>query len=214
MPTHRLRFLPFLSVPTLVVLLDGAWAQSQATTGVIRGSVWDQVWQSHRQRHRRAQGNPHQLRAHPYLVRFRAIHRDLVAPRLLRRDGTGGRTGRSAADRGASARRRDRGINRQNAAADGGNGRRGGLIDGGYNPERTSHAPARRGRAGPAQQRAQLPQPDAVDTGGGHRPRPRRRRAEHWRPARHSQQHLGGWCRFQQSLLRRAARRPAPGLHL
>ena len=42
MPTHRLRFLPFLSVLLSVVLLDGAWAQSQATTGVIRGSVWDQ----------------------------------------------------------------------------------------------------------------------------------------------------------------------------
>jgi len=42
MPTHRLRFLPFLSVLLWVVLLDGAWAQSQATTGVIRGFVWDQ----------------------------------------------------------------------------------------------------------------------------------------------------------------------------
>ena len=42
MPTHQLRFLPFLSALLSVVLLDGAWAQSQATTGVIRGSVWDQ----------------------------------------------------------------------------------------------------------------------------------------------------------------------------
>ena len=42
MPTHRLRFLPFLSILLWVVLLDGAWAQSQATTGVIRGLVWDQ----------------------------------------------------------------------------------------------------------------------------------------------------------------------------
>ena len=42
MPTHRPRFLPFLSVLLSVVLLDGAWAQSQATTGVIRGLVWDQ----------------------------------------------------------------------------------------------------------------------------------------------------------------------------
>ena len=42
MPTHRLRFLPLLSVLLSIVLLDGAWAQSQATTGVIRGSVWDQ----------------------------------------------------------------------------------------------------------------------------------------------------------------------------
>ena len=42
MPTHRLRFLPLLSVLLSVVLLDGAWAQSQATTGVIRGVVWDQ----------------------------------------------------------------------------------------------------------------------------------------------------------------------------
>ena len=42
MPTHRLRFLPFLPILLSVVLLDGAWAQSQATTGVIRGSVWDQ----------------------------------------------------------------------------------------------------------------------------------------------------------------------------
>ena len=42
MPIHRLRFLPFLSVLLSVVLLDGAWAQSQATTGVIRGFVWDQ----------------------------------------------------------------------------------------------------------------------------------------------------------------------------
>ena len=42
MPTHRLRFLPFLPVLLSVVLLDGAWAQSQATTGVIRGLVWDQ----------------------------------------------------------------------------------------------------------------------------------------------------------------------------
>ena len=42
MPTHRLRFLSFLSVLLWIVLLNGAWAQSQATTGVIRGSVWDQ----------------------------------------------------------------------------------------------------------------------------------------------------------------------------
>ena len=42
MPTHRLRFLPFLFILLWVVPLDGAWAQSQATTGVIRGSVWDQ----------------------------------------------------------------------------------------------------------------------------------------------------------------------------
>ena len=42
MPTHRLRFLSLLSVLLSVVLLDGAWAQSQATTGVIRGLVWDQ----------------------------------------------------------------------------------------------------------------------------------------------------------------------------
>ena len=42
MPTHRLRFLPFLTILLWIVLLDGAWAQSQATTGVIRGSVWDQ----------------------------------------------------------------------------------------------------------------------------------------------------------------------------
>ena len=42
MPTNQLRFLPFLPVLLWVVLLDGAWAQSQATTGVIRGSVWDQ----------------------------------------------------------------------------------------------------------------------------------------------------------------------------
>ena len=42
MPTHRLRFLPFLTVLLWIVLSDGAWAQSQATTGVIRGSVWDQ----------------------------------------------------------------------------------------------------------------------------------------------------------------------------
>ena len=41
MPTHRLRFLSLL--PLLwIVLLDGSWAQSQATTGVIRGVVWDQ----------------------------------------------------------------------------------------------------------------------------------------------------------------------------
>ena len=41
MPTHRLRFLSLL--PLLwIVLLDGAWAQSQATTSVIRGLVWDQ----------------------------------------------------------------------------------------------------------------------------------------------------------------------------
>ena len=42
MPTHRLRFLPLLSVLLSVILPNGAWAQSQATTGVIRGSVWDQ----------------------------------------------------------------------------------------------------------------------------------------------------------------------------
>ena len=42
MPTHRLRFLPLLSVLLWIVLLDGSWAQSQATTGVIRGVVWDQ----------------------------------------------------------------------------------------------------------------------------------------------------------------------------
>ncbi len=42
MPTHRLRFLPFLSVLLWIALPNGAWAQSQATTGVIRGSVWDQ----------------------------------------------------------------------------------------------------------------------------------------------------------------------------
>ena len=42
MPTHQLRFLPFLTVLLSVALLNGAWAQSQATTGVIRGSVWDQ----------------------------------------------------------------------------------------------------------------------------------------------------------------------------
>ncbi len=40
MPTHRLRFLPLLLL--WIVLPNGAWAQSQATTGVIRGSVWDQ----------------------------------------------------------------------------------------------------------------------------------------------------------------------------
>ena len=42
MPTHRLRFLSLLPVLLWIVLLDGAWAQSQATTGVIRGLVWDQ----------------------------------------------------------------------------------------------------------------------------------------------------------------------------
>ena len=42
MPTHRLRFLSLLPVLLWIVLLDGAWAQSQATTGVIRGVVWDQ----------------------------------------------------------------------------------------------------------------------------------------------------------------------------
>ncbi len=42
MPTHRLRFLPFLTILLWVVLPNGAGAQSQATTGVIRGSVWDQ----------------------------------------------------------------------------------------------------------------------------------------------------------------------------
>ena len=42
MPTHRLRFLSLLPVLLWIVLLDGAWAQSQATTGVVRGVVWDQ----------------------------------------------------------------------------------------------------------------------------------------------------------------------------
>ena len=42
MPTHRLRFLSLLPVLLSVILPNGAWAQSQSTTGVIRGSVWDQ----------------------------------------------------------------------------------------------------------------------------------------------------------------------------
>ena len=47
-----------------------------------------------------------------------------------------------------------------------------------------------------------------------HRAGPRRRRDQHRRPARHPQQRLGGRRRLQQPVLRRAARRPAAGLHL
>ncbi len=43
MPAHRLRFSPLFPILLWVVLLGGSsGAQSQATTGVIRGSVWDQ----------------------------------------------------------------------------------------------------------------------------------------------------------------------------
>ena len=193
MPTHQLRFLPFLSALLWIVLLDGAWAQSQATTGVIRGFVWDQF------------GNPI-ADATVALVETRTNYErtltssdlGLFTATLLplgSYDVTVQAAGQAEVRQtgSASASRRDRGIDRQNAAADGGNDRRGGLAHGGYNAERTGYAPARRGRAGPAQQRAQLPQPDAVDARGGHRPRSRRRRAEHWRAARHSQQHLSGW---------------------
>ena len=42
MSTRLLRLIPLFPVLLFAVLLDGAWAQSQATTGVIRGSVRDQ----------------------------------------------------------------------------------------------------------------------------------------------------------------------------
>ena len=50
--------------------------------------------------------------------------------------------------------------------------------------------------------------------GRQHRAGPGRRRADHQRPEGHRQQHLGGRRRLQQPVLRRAARRPAPALHL
>ena len=47
-----------------------------------------------------------------------------------------------------------------------------------------------------------------------HRPGPRRRRADRERPEGDPEQRLRGRRRLQQPVLRRAARRPAPGLHL
>ena len=42
MQLHGLRSIPLFPVFLCVLLLDGAWAQSQATTGVVRGFVRDQ----------------------------------------------------------------------------------------------------------------------------------------------------------------------------
>ena len=50
--------------------------------------------------------------------------------------------------------------------------------------------------------------------GVGHRAGPGRRRAHHQRPEGHPQQRLGGRRRLQQPVLRRAARRPAAGVHV
>ena len=42
MPTHRIGLVDFLCLLLLVFLVDMSWAQSQATTGVVRGLVRDQ----------------------------------------------------------------------------------------------------------------------------------------------------------------------------
>ena len=67
---------------------------------------------------------------------------------------------------------------------------------------------------GPAQQRPQLPRLHQAHARRHHRAGTGRRRAVDQRPEGHRQQHLGGRRRLQQPVLRRAARRPAAGLHL
>ena len=79
---------------------------------------------------------------------------------------------------------------------------------------RAPTASTRRSIEEPAEQRPQLPRLHQADPGRDHRPGSRRRRALDQRPEGHPQQRLGGRRRLQQPLLRRAARRPAAGLHL
>ena len=67
---------------------------------------------------------------------------------------------------------------------------------------------------GPAQQRPQLPRLHEAHARRHHRAGARRRRAHDQRPEGHPQQRLGRRRRLQQPVLRRAARRPAAGLHL
>ena len=89
------------------------------------------------------------------------------------------------------------------AAPAGGDDARGGL-----GPHR------RRGHPRPAQQRAQLPRLHEAHPRREHRAGAGRGRADHQRPEGDRQQHLGGRRRLQQPVLRRAARRTAPALHL
>ena len=67
---------------------------------------------------------------------------------------------------------------------------------------------------GPAQQRPQLPRLHEAHARRQHRAGAGRRRDHDQRPEGHLQQRLGGRRRLQQPVLRRAARRPAAGLHL
>ncbi len=64
------------------------------------------------------------------------------------------------------------------------------------------------------EQRPQLPRPHAAHARRLDRPGPRRRRADRERPEGDPEQHLRGRRRLQQPVLRRAAGRPAPGLHV
>ncbi len=81
-------------------------------------------------------------------------------------------------------------------------------------PHRGDGPHRHRRRRGAPQQRPQLPRLRQAHSRRDHRAGPRRRRAVDQRPEGHRQQHLGGRRRLQQPLLRRAARRPAPALHL
>ena len=163
MPTHRLRFLPLLSVLLSVVLLDGSWAQSQATTGVIRGLVWDQFGNPIADATvalRETRTNYERILTSSDLGLFTATLLPLglydvtvqAAGRAeVRQTGVQVRVGATVELIVKMLPQMAEMI----VEAD--------LAHGGYNPERTGHAPARRGRARPAQQRAQLPQPDVAD---------------------------------------------------
>ena len=80
--------------------------------------------------------------------------------------------------------------------------------DGGLRPHQPGGGPR------PAEQRPQLPRLHEAHPGGEHRAGARRRRADDQRAEGHPQQRLRGRRRLQQPVLRRAAGRPAPGLHL
>ncbi len=64
------------------------------------------------------------------------------------------------------------------------------------------------------EQRPELPRLHEADPRRQHRAGPRRRRADDQRPEGDPEQRLGGRRGFQQPVLRRAARRPAAGVHV
>ena len=210
------RLASVLAVALLLLVPALALAQSQATTGVIEGTVSDPTGAPIPGATvvvKNTATNLERTLATDADGRFRALLLPLGPYRVT--VSLGGL--RDARARGHRADRRPVGQPRAHAQGlerPGGDRGPGRLARDRDDARRglDAHQPGR--DQGPAQQRPQLPRLHEAHARRQHRAGPRRRRAHDQRPEGHLQQRLGGRRRLQQPVLRRAARRPAARLHL